>query len=180
MAQAGSIAMGYLDPALKLFQPVFPRAVTLYGMARDVLLNVAKSKQANVSYQQGQVQMLGLNNSMPGSAVVLNTDTGLVGMPTQTMGGILARALINPSIKINTQVQIAQALVQGAQIPIGPGGQQVPVQIPDIAADGFYKVLGIDFDGDTRGNPWYMDLTCIDGRGFTPTPLLAAAAGPSV
>src|ERR1019366_5259905 len=83
LSQVAAVGIGYLDPALKLFQPVFPRAVTRYGMARDVLLNVAKSKQANVSYQQSQVQMLGANNSMPGSAIVLNTNTGLIGIPTQ-------------------------------------------------------------------------------------------------
>jgi hypothetical protein len=186
MAKAGQIAVGYLDPALNLLQPVFPRAVALYGMGRDVLLNVAKSKQANVSYQQGQVQMLGAQASIPGSAFVLNTNTGLVGMPTQTVGGIMARILINPSVKINTSVQIAQSLVQGAQLPLGPDGNIAPNLTPNVAADGFYKVLGIDFDGDTRGNPWYMDLACISVLGvggnpsLIPRPLLGAAAGPPV
>ena len=28
-------------------------------------------------------------------------------------------------------------------------------------ADGVYRVLQIRTEGDTRGNPWFMDLTCI-------------------
>jgi len=75
-------------------------------------------------------------------------------MPTQTIGGILARSLINPNIKINTQVQIAQALVQGLPIPLDGQGnvsQRDLSKTPNIAADGFYKGLGIIYDGDTRG-----------------------------
>ena len=31
-----------------------------------------------------------------------------------------------------------------------------------LAADGLYTVLKIDLYGDTRGNPWYMDLGCLN------------------
>jgi hypothetical protein len=185
--QDAGFGIGYLDPALKLSTPVYPRGVPLYGMAWRVFENIARSKRADVSYQQGQLQIIGHKNTIPGDAFVLNTNTGLIGMPTQDINGIMARSLINPSIKINTLVQIAQALVQGTQFPIknNSGGVLDPVtvsQTPNIAADGFYKVLGIDFNGDTRGNPWYMDLNCVSpsdlASGSVPlTPILQFAAG---
>ena len=34
-------------------------------------------------------------------------------------------------------------------------------QPASIAADGVYIVSAIDYTGDTRGQPWYMDLMCI-------------------
>ena len=98
---------------------------------------------------------------MPGDPVILNTQTGLVGMPTQEIGGIMARCLINPQIKIYTSVQIAQSLVQSAQIPNDIDAPPRQNQLPSVAADGAYKVLGISYEGDSRGNPWYMDLTCL-------------------
>ena len=185
MASAGgSLSLGYVDPALKISTPQYPKSVQLYGMARDVLDKVARLKQANWSIQQGQVQIVGYKNVMPGGPVILNSSTGLVGMPTQEIGGIMARALINPQIKIYTAVQIAQGLIQGAQQPIAADGTLGPSQIPSTAADGVYKVLGITYEGDSRGNPWYMDLTCVtpnagqSGGGFLPSGLAAANAGP--
>lgn len=157
------VSLGFIDPALQIAQPKYPKSVQLYGMARDVLDRIARLKKANWSIQQGQVEIVGYNNTKPGGPIVLNTNTGLIGMPTQEIGGIMARSLINPSIKINTSVQIAQSLVQGAQYTPGPDGSIAVSQqtIPYVSADGVYKVLGITYDGDSRGNPWYMDLTCI-------------------
>src|SRR5664280_637345 len=185
-AVGGSLSLGYIDPALNISTPKYPKSVQLYGMARDVLDNVARLKQANWSIQQGKVQIVGYKNLMPGGPVILNTQTGLVGMPTQEIGGIMARALINPQIKIYTSVQIAQSLVQSAQIPNEFDAPPRQNQLPSVAADGAYKVLGISYEGDSRGNPWYMDLTCLsnatlaaeDNAGVVPSSLLAAKAGP--
>ena len=47
--------------------------VTLFGMARDVLANIAKTKNASVSYQNGQVTTVPKGGSAPGGAIVLNS-----------------------------------------------------------------------------------------------------------
>ncbi len=62
-----------------------------------------------VFYDQQQVTMIPRQGSRPGGAVVLNSDSGLIGMPTQTTDGIFARCLINPSIKRGSQVQINES-----------------------------------------------------------------------
>ena len=178
-------SLGFVDPALNLSQPTYPKSVQLYGMARDILSRVARSKKAETSYQQGVVQIVGYKNNIPGGVVILNTTSGLIGMPTQEIGGIMARALINPNIKIKTQVQIAQGLINPGQLPLGPDGTLAPLTMPSTAADGVYTVLGIIYDGDTRANPWYMDLTCISpatlsgasGAGILPNSLTSANAG---
>jgi hypothetical protein len=40
-----------------------------------------------------------------------------------------------------------------------------------------YKVLIVNHVGDTRGGPWYSDLTCIRADGQGPMPLGLAARG---
>lgn len=149
-----------------LSTPIYPRAVALFGMARNILASVAKTKGATVSYQNGQMQMVQNSQPTPGGAIILNSQTGLIGMPTQQIGGILARSLINPALKINGSVQIDQSLIQQMQLPIGPDGQLAPEATgPDVplinGSDGVYKIYRIDISGDTRGNPWYMDLGCL-------------------
>jgi hypothetical protein len=155
------ITKGYIG--VDLSTPTYPRAVTLFGMARDVLANIAKTKNASVSYQNEQVTMVPKGGSAPGGAIVLNSQTGLIGMPSQTIGGIFARCLVNPAIGIHSQVQINQGDIQGAQPAISNTGEEqiTFASLPPLATDGLYTVYRIEKNGDTRGNDWYFDLQCL-------------------
>jgi hypothetical protein len=57
------ITQGFIG--VDLSTPTYSRAVTLVGMARDILSNIANFKQATVSYQQEQVTMVQNGQSMP-------------------------------------------------------------------------------------------------------------------
>jgi baseplate hub protein gp41 len=179
--QPFGISQGFVG--VDLSTPTYSRAVTLFGMARDVLSNIAKFKQATVSYQQEQVTMVQNGKSAPGGAIVLNSNTGLIGIPTQTIQGILARCLINPSIKVHTQVQINQFDINGGAAAINVAGDTSigQAQLAHIAADGLYTVYKVDVDGDTRGNPWYQDLAMIattQVASAPESPTAAATAAP--
>lgn len=157
---------------------VFPRGRVLYQSTRDVMDNVAAQCGATWKLVAGQVQMVPTDKYIK-DAIVLSSDTGLIGMPQQTMGGgVNVRCLINPNIAINGLVQIDQASVYRASLSSDEvkalpsrasegntngnlmvnGTLQQPAS---IAADGVYIVSAIDYTGDTRGQPWYMDLMCI-------------------
>jgi hypothetical protein len=182
--QPFGVSQGFIG--VDLSTPTYSRAVTLFGMARDVLSNIAKFKNASVSYQQEQVTMVPKGGSAPGGAIVLNSQTGLIGMPTQTIDGIFARCLINPSIKVHSQVQIAQADIQGGAAAISaadPNAELSASQLQLIATDGLYTVYRINASGDTRGNPWYQDLQMLatnQPAGGPPTPAsLVPYTGPN-
>jgi hypothetical protein len=150
-------------PCDDLSTPTYNRAVTLVGMARDILTNIAKGKQATVSYQQEKVTIVKNGQSAPGAAIVLNSTTGLIGMPTQTIQGIFARCLINPAIHCHSIVKINRADIQGGTTPINvTGTNELGNQfLAPIAADGLYLVYRADIYGDTRGNEWYQDLRTV-------------------
>lgn len=157
---------------------VFPRGRVLYNASRNVMDNIAK--QCNSTWQliDGQVQMVPEDKYIH-EAIVLSADTGLIGMPQQTMGGgVNVRCLINPNIRINGLIQLDQASVYRAalgnnEIVQSPGrisetdenGNRVLTgtisQAASIATDGVYIVKAIDYTGDTRGQSWYMDLMCF-------------------
>ncbi len=157
---------------------VFPRGRVLYQSTRDVMDNIAAQCGATWQLVDGQAQMVP-NNKYLQEAIVLNSDTGLIGMPQQTMGaGVNVRCLINPNIRLNGLVQIDQASVYRASLPADevkalPGRAREEnvngnlsvsgtLQQPaSIAADGLYIVKSIDYNGDTRGQPWYMDMMCF-------------------
>ena len=164
MGQFG-VTKGYVGPSLSA--PVYSRAVTLYGMARDVIQQVARSANAFAFYDQEQLQIVKADQSKPGSVVKLNSRSGLIGMPTQTTEGIFARCLINPQIRRAGQVYIDQKDVIPGSPTIDPTtGSVMPGTLAPIASDGLYTVFKIDISGDTRGQPWYMDLAMVPAHGL--------------
>lgn len=156
---------------------VFPRGRVLYQSARDVMSNIAGQCNANWQIVDGQVQMVGTDKYIH-EAIVLNSQTGLIGMPQQTMGaGVNVRCLINPNIRVGGLVELDQASVYRAALS-SDEVQSLPgrtletenngnltvsgtLQQPaSVATDGVYIVDSISYTGDTRGQAWYMDLMC--------------------
>lgn len=160
---------------------VFPRGRVLFGMTRHLMDNVAGQCGATWQFVDGQRQMVA-NNEYVHDAIVLNSATGLIGMPQQTIGNdVNVRALINPNIRVNGLIQLDQASVYRTALSnndIAMAGGQITDQNTDgnitlsgttaqpasIATDGVYIVRGIMYTGDTRGQAWYMDMMC-EARG---------------
>ncbi|EIV9539667.1 TPA: hypothetical protein ACJ14G_001800 [Klebsiella pneumoniae] len=157
---------------------VFPRGRVLHGTVQQYLDNVAQQCGARWQFAYGRVDMLSADMAMH-KAVVLNSDTGLVGMPQQTIGGgVNVKCLINPNIRLNGLIQLDQTsiyraqlsgeqvkqsglitvdTVNGNQVTTGLAQRQNPAS---IATDGVYLVRFIIYRGDTRGQEWYMDMAC--------------------
>ncbi|MNG60901.1 hypothetical protein D3C81_17820 [compost metagenome] len=157
---------------------VFPRGLPLFQPAREVMDSVAQMCNATWQLVDGQVQMVNEGKYIH-EAIVLNSETGLIGMPQQTMGaGVNVRCLINPNIRINGTIQLDQMSVYRASLSdseiaqssgrisetdqngnlVVTGSLQQPAS---VATDGVYIVKAIDYTGDTRGQAWYMDLMCF-------------------
>lgn len=137
-----------------------PRGKVMYGMARDHLRQSAESSDAAWSIQDGKLQVVKLTGLLPNQAVVLNSKTGLVGTPEQTNDGIKVRCLLNPMIKIGGKVQINEQDIAEAKLPDTSKDAEANKPV-NIEKDGFYKVLVVEYNGDTRGNEWYSELTCV-------------------
>lgn len=155
-----------------------PRGRVLFGMTRDYMSNVAAQCKATWQIVDGQAQIVPTDKYLH-EAIVLNSQTGLIGMPQQTMGnGVNVRCLINPNIRVNGLIQLDQASVyrtqlsseevqrSGARLYEDDQGGNLAVQgttsqPSSVATDGVYIVNSISYTGETRGKPWYMDLMCF-------------------
>ncbi|EOL8977387.1 hypothetical protein ACM92K_000571 [Cronobacter turicensis] len=159
----------------------FPRGRTLWLPARQVMENVAGQCDASWQLSDGQLRMVPEANYVH-EAVLLNSRTGLIGAAQQTLkDGVDVQCLINPNIRLNGLVQLDQASVQrvayeestlGASkgplheverdgVITRDGAFTQPVTQPAaLAADGVYIVKAIEWQGDTRGQNWYMKLMC--------------------
>ena len=149
-----------------------PRGKVVYGLARDVLRDQSATTGTTWQIQDGKLVTIANNGTLPGQAIVLTRYTGLIGLPQQTQQGITARALINPMIRPGAVVQLDNSAIQLAQQAAGYSAQanqfNAFLSTVTLNPNGFYRVLVADFEGDTRGNPWYVDIICIDVNGTIP------------
>lgn len=146
---------------------VLPRGKVLFGLARGHLRAQSQNFGATWSIQNGKIQVLPLDGYLPGEAVVLTAQTGLIGRPEQTAEGIKVRCLLNPKITIGATVKIDNASINTTHQALNNEGKLVfnkyagLQMLADISADGLYRVYVSEFVGDTRGQEWYTDLICL-------------------
>lgn len=145
-----------------------PRGKVLFGMTRDHLTTATRTAGATWSIQNGACEVIPRDTYLPGTAAVVNSSTGMIGLPEQTQDGVNVRVLLNPNIRVNGRVIIDEASVQRAAYDLAYGGEVRNALLPSIAADGTYRVIAIDHEGDTHAQPWYSVLTCIDVQGALP------------
>lgn len=175
---------GIARGVIPVFPPtVFPRGRAFFDYVHNYLDEIAAQCKATWQFNYGKVDIIARDTAKH-QAVVLNSDTGLIGMPQQTIGaGVNVRCLINSGIQLNGLIQLDQTSVyrnplsaeqvvqaSGPIIEENQNGNLVTtgmLQSPaSIATDGIYKVRYISYTGDTRGQAWYMDLAC-EARGST-------------
>lgn len=142
-----------------------PRGTVVYGMARDTLRDEARTNNLDWSIQGDKLVQAPRAGVLPGAAVVLTEKTGLVGLPRQTEQGIVVTCLLNPNIKTGGKIKIDNASVQQAT---GNPDYTALNYFPSLSNDGFYKVLAVEYEGDTRGGPWYSKIICIALDGDIP------------
>lgn len=138
--------------------PVLPRGKTLFGMGRSHLRDIGATGNVSISIQNGKVVVLPLRGYLPGEAVVLNVNTGLIGLPQQTDEGIRATCLLNPSLRVGGLVKLNNKDIIPATISPAYGATNY---IGAIAADGLYRIYVVEYEGDTRGSSWYSHLTLL-------------------
>lgn len=146
---------------------ILPRGKVLFGMARALLRQEVANQGATWNINNGQVEILPLTGYRPGEAVVLNAQTGLVGIPEQTQEGLKVRSLLNPRLSIGGLIKIDNATInqlvqQNPNAAPIAFNQYTGIQnFATIASDGLYRLFVVEHRGNTRGPEWYSDLICL-------------------
>jgi hypothetical protein len=147
-------------------KPVFTteaaaRGKVCYGMTRDFLSTLAAQQGCDWNIEDGKLNFIPQTGVLPGEAFVLTTDSGLIGTPCQTTGGIEIRCLLNPRIRAGGQVKIDNASLATTNLRTVPLGQSPGQVVAGKDTDGAYKALVVRHEGDTRGQQWYTSMICL-------------------
>jgi hypothetical protein len=145
---------------------VLPRGKVMFGLASEHLNTVADSAGAVWSVgPDGVINFHELTGYLPGEAVVLNYQTGLVGVPAATTQGIEVKCLLNPLIKAGTRIQLnnADLTTTSNQYAAGFPGYSDFQFFANTSTDGTYMVLVVEHEGDTRdlGESWVTNIIAL-------------------
>ena len=151
------------------------RPKVMFGPIRDHCRVLAASTGTSFTISDGTLNFAALDAAQTSSqqAVVLNPQSGLIGIPRQTIDGVEATCLLNPQIRANSYVQIATNLITAAQVdPVGTGTNGGNLtrtgsnqSVAGLSPTGTYRVVFVDHTGDTRGDPWYSTVSCFADDG---------------
>lgn len=141
----------------KISTAKLPRGYTYVGSPDRVLTQIAKD--ADLLWWLG---FDGICMGKPGeddngqTLLTYTPDTGLVGSPVQTQQGVDFTVLLDPRLKVQRpfiKIKLDQTLIQQFNLQIG--------SLPPLPLNQFgeYYVGAVHHHGDSRGNPWYSDVT---------------------
>lgn len=141
-----------------------PRGVVYFGMARSALRKFAASNDCVWSIQDGKLVLIPKTSYIPGAPVLITPFTGLLGVPEQTQNGLELSVLMNPQIKIGQLVRLDSSINQyayGTDLQSIAANKLLAESVTKLNADGLYYVMRADHYGDSRGDEWETDITCL-------------------
>ena len=150
-----------------------PRGRVLWGNARDYCRDIARTAHGTQFIDNdNKFHILSpeeLASYGKDRLVILNVDSGLVGVPTRTMdGAVEATCLLNPAIVPGSRIKInnkstVNGMVQFTKIntdPLVDAGHRLQDASLAFRAEGDYPVLRVKHEGQTRGNSWHSHIIC--------------------
>lgn len=157
---------GIVAGNLPVIAPVpFPRGQALFGMARDLMRGFCESNNCSWKITDGRLDVMRIAEPLPGEVFDINSASGMIGSPVQTIDGINVRCLLNPKLKFGGMIHLNNADIQGAPISVAVGFVNT---FPSADKDGMYKIYSVEHFGDTRGNAWETRLISVAINGTAP------------
>ncbi len=142
---------------------ILPRGKVLFGLGVAHLNNLANTSAATWWIEQGVLKATPLTGYLPGQAIVINSNTGQIGVPEATEQGVRVKTLLNPLIKVGNTVKLNNNEITNTQVK-QLGGYPNYGSLTFIATldpSGLYTAIVVEHNGASRGNPFYSDLICL-------------------
>lgn len=138
-----------------------PRGKVLFGNAKNYLRDAAQTTNNDWSFQNEKLVFVPKKSYLPGTAVVITSDTGMIGTPEQTNEGVNVKCLINPNIKIGGRIKLDNTTIQRLKVSLTLTPGSATNTAAPLPSNGVYFVLALEHSGDTRGIEWYTKVICL-------------------
>ena len=138
---------------------------SFYGKQDDLLRDLAEEAGLTYKAENNVARIFGDSEDLEEIIVFtkeaqngqINSESGLIGIPTLASDGIYLKCLVNPKIKIYSKIKISNSIIsveQDGMVPnVSAGGQ--------FSSSGIYKIVKITTRFSNDGSQNYMDLKAI-------------------
>lgn len=117
---------------------IYPSGKVISGSASRALVELARSADIDVSIQDGALQFLDRGKALAEEAILLNSETGMIGTPTVDNEGILTvETMMIPDVRCGRLVQMDAKRIKGG-----------------------FMIERARCAGETDGEPWGYTLEC--------------------
>lgn len=142
------------------------RGKVITGNARTVLNDVARQNNASWSIQDGRLQIVPVGGILDSEAILVNSDTGMLGAPEQDDKGLKVKTLLNPQYQINGRVKLDNNSIKRKKAKVGAEDLRVAKgkehkEPARLDPDGFYKIYKVLHKGDNRDADWVSEVFCV-------------------
>jgi hypothetical protein len=159
------IRLGYVE----LSPTTYLRGKVLAGPVRRVLDQIARDNAAAWSITNGTLNIVKADSVLPGVAVVVNGQTGMLGAPEVSGKGIKVRMELQPWLLTNGVLVLDNNNIKVQAIQQYASGPKVKEKkLVRLDPDGRYKVYKLRHQGDTRGPDWYTEAETVGIGQATP------------
>ena len=166
LAMLNSIGVGsdYLSPNLS--SKKYSRGDSLFGSPDKVLREFAEDNNMVWFLGKRGINLGALNDgqastSTTASGIKYSPSTGLVFSPQQTQAGVDFTVLLDPRVR----AQIPLMVVALDKVVIQQFKRSIGEQVLPLDQDGTYVVGAVHHRGDSRGGPWYTEITGYEKTG---------------
>lgn len=165
-ALGAQFKFGYIPDSFKS-GGTLPRGKVMFGLARQYITRAAEGQNCVWSIgPDGKVNVTKKDGVLPGQAVVLTSQTGMIGVPEATQQGIEVRSLLNPLIQCGTQIKIDNASIATTLNKSMLGFPSIGslAFFANTNSDGVYRAIVVEHEGDTRSpadSGWLTKITAL-------------------
>jgi hypothetical protein len=141
------------------------RGRVYFGPTRRELRKFAKNNDCIWSIQDGKLTLIPQTSYIAGDIAVISPQTGLIGTPEQTQNGLSVTTLLNPSLKIGQAIQLKNTAINQYRYDQSFTSSKIndllQLSGTKLNSQGLYYVMVANHSGDTYGNEWKTDMTCL-------------------
>lgn len=146
-------------------KPHSERAKVIFGKPSKYLSSLSKMGNSTFYVDNNEGKFFNPSSTIgKDEAHLITTETGMVGFPEQIDYGVTVKCFLNPAIRLGDFIKIDNKSV--ILQPMSMGDQDYYSRL--LNSDGVYRVIKIDYSGDSRGNDWFCTLTAITQAGYLP------------
>lgn len=146
--------------------PKSSRPKVVFGKTSQIVDTLAKLGNSTSYVDNGELKFFNIKEEPNfDNSWEVNYKTGMIGDPNQSSYQVKVTVLLNPQIMIGDYIHLDNSTIIQEQL-------SVIGSLPYLLEkSGYYRVIAIDYEGDSRGNNWYAHITAITQNGQIPSML---------